>query len=309
MNDKEFFDILSKNINFVIVDNMIISGGTFEIEIMNNEYKTKHLLHNSEKIKLKDTKINYNCICGNENITILLKRFLSKKSLKCRICKENDKEKRNKQSQFLKNTFKKYGKIKSLKTNKKIKINNIDLIEKSNFLFDNENSTFKKNYNKKHLSEDEYEKIKSNLIKINNIPFNNEFVYFHHILTNNQQKYSSYLYDKKNDLLINFNKITYKCDNCNKYFKTSRSPIERKNDNLILCKECSFSNKTFKKKSIFNIKNQKIIYQSKPEKQLIDYCNKKNILIENGPILSYFFNDIPTELYESSLNKKATRRL
>jgi len=98
MNDnREFFDILCKNINFIISDDIVFCGGTFDIineKTLNDTY-TNRLYYNSKLVKLRNTKINYNCIsCNNKNIEILLKRFLTKKTSKCRICKEYDKNKR-----------------------------------------------------------------------------------------------------------------------------------------------------------------------------------------------------------------------
>ena len=56
-----------------------------------------------------------------------------------------------------------------------------------------------------------------------------------------------------------------------------------------MCKDCAFSNKTFKVKSIFNIERNKITYQSYPELKLISFCNYNGIVIENGPKIPYYF--------------------
>ena len=90
--------------------------------------------------------------------------------------------------------------------------------------------------------------------------------------------------------MINYNNITYKCENCDKYFRTTRKPIERKNNSKCLCKDCSFSNKIFKIKHILNKNNEKITYQSSPELELINFCNDNDILIKNGPHIKYFFD-------------------
>ena len=160
MNEIEFFDVLSKNINYIIVDDMILRSGTFEIKIQKNgNYHTKELYHNSSKIKLKNTKVNYDCLCGNKDITILLKRYLSKKTLKCRICKE-DSFKNKKQSEYMRKSFELYGKIKPLEKLQSKKISNKELIKKSKFLFETENLDFKNNYFKTHLSANDHNKIK-----------------------------------------------------------------------------------------------------------------------------------------------------
>ena len=102
-----------------------------------------------------------------------------------------------------------------------------------------------------------------------------------------------YVYDKNKDLLLPFKNITYKCENCDKPFlsNTSRLPKPKLNNYKILCRECSLCNKIFKIRNILNICNNKIVYQSKQELDLINFCNKNNILIENVPKLKYYFEN------------------
>lgn len=295
MNEnKEFFEILCKNIKNVIVDNVILSGGTFDIitekSIITNNL-TKRLYFNNSLVKLKRTKITYIChTCGNTH-TILLKKFLVKKTLNCINCAETY-DKRLNQSMFMKETYSKNGKIKPKKIKiKPKKINSIDYINESNNDFFNESKIFIKNYYNTHINIDDFNKIKKSIIKVNGILFNDNFIFYEHLKTNNQIKYSSYLYDFKNDLFINFNNITYKCDNCGCTFNTTRKPKEKINNYKIMCKNCSFVNKTFKLRKHLNINNDIVNYQSKPELKVINFMNNKKILIKNGPILDYYFNN------------------
>ena len=107
-----------------------------------------------------------------------------------------------------------------------------------------------------------------------------------------QMKYSSFLYDKENDNLINFNNIEYICDNCSDIFNSTRKPKEKYiKDKKYLCPQCYMSNRVFKIKIIKNINNENIKYQSSPELKLINFCNEHDILIQNGPIVNFIFND------------------
>lgn len=51
------------------------------------------------------------------------------------------------------------------------------------------------------------------------------------------------------------------------------------------------SNHIFPVKTIKNINGNLIRWQSKPELKLVNFCNENNILIENGPIVYFFFKN------------------
>lgn len=271
-----------------------IHRGNFEIRKSKPRYSSgniesnKLFLDNSE-LKTKNTIVNYNCPLCKKEYSILLKRFLDKETLNCRSCKENMPEKRKKQSDYLIKSFKDFGKISPL-IKEKNKISNKDKIIISNNLFDKESPEFKKRYFETHLSNDQFENIKSNIHSVNGIKNTLKFKYYEHIKNNNQMKYSSYLYNEEKDVFINFNNIEYTCENCDEIFKTTRMPIERIRNYKCLCKRCSFSNNTFKIKHTFNILGNKIIYQSNPELELINFCNSNNLPIFNGPKINYYFN-------------------
>lgn len=295
MENKEFFDILSKNINYITINNNIFSGGTFEIKKYRHKFsstmiESNKLFYNNEIVKTNGTYINYYCPTCGRNYTILLKKFLIKDSLFCRFCKEQVEEKRKKQSQYITKSFKDFNKIISTKI-KKNKISNNDLIEISNKNFENESENFKNVYFSKHLTKNEYENMKSHIYSVNGVRNIENLSYYEHIKNNNQMKYSSYLYDNTNNIFINMNNIKYTCENCDEIFNTTRKPIERIGNYKCLCKRCSFSNRTFKIKQTINCINDKILYQSNPELKLINFCNKMNIIIKNGPKVKYFFNN------------------
>jgi len=295
MVNKEFFDVLSKNINYIKINDDIFSGGTFEIKKYKHKFssttdESNKLFYDDEVVKTNGTYINYDCPTCGRNYTILLKKFLLKDSLFCRFCKEQDEEKRKKQSQYVTKSFKDFNKVVSTKV-KKDKITNNELIEISNKKFESESDDFKLDYFSKHMTINEYEKIKTHIYSVNGIQNTEKLSYYEHIKNNNQMKYSSYLYDSKNDIFINMNNIKYTCECCDEVFNTTRKPIERVENYKCLCKRCSFSNRTFKIKHTINCINEKILYQSNPELQLIEFCNKMNIIIKNGPKVKYFFNN------------------
>jgi len=91
--------------------------------------------------KNKKMYVEYICECGTLN-KILLKRFLTKKTFKCRSCKEQDEEKRIHHSKVLNGIERK--KEKPL----------------MNFSFENETDEFKKKYFENHLTVDEFNKCK-----------------------------------------------------------------------------------------------------------------------------------------------------
>lgn len=295
MDNKEIFEILCKNINYIILDDNICYG-IFELKkeksIFDNEKLSNRLYLNNSIIKIKNTKVNYKCpVC--ENIyTIYLKKFLNKKTLNCVKCKELLENKRINQSLYMKSTFKENNRIKPKKIKvKKDEIDNITYINNSNFNFNNETNEFKIKYYDRILNLNEYSNLKKNIYSVNGFIFNENMIYYEHLMTNNQMKYSSYLYNPNNNKFINLNNINLICENCNKIFNSTRKPKEKIKKHKILCKDCNFCNNTFKIRNTHNINNNIIIYQSNTEKILIDFCNNNNILIENGPKLKYFFNN------------------
>jgi hypothetical protein len=282
---------LGKNINFISIYGEITKG-YFEIKRFKDKYSSVDLESNrlfigGIPIKTKNTIVNYDCPICDKEYSILLKKFLLKKTLFCSSCKEKDHEKRKKQSDYLKDTYSKFGKIRSIKKEKD-KISDINLIDLSNHLFEKESREFKNNYYQNHLNLDQFNKIKSHIHSVNEKSIDN-LEYLEHIKNNNQMKYSSYLYDRINNTFLNFNSIRYICESCDSIFNTTRSPIERLSNFKFLCKKCYFCNNKFKIRSTKNCLDDKITYQSNPELDLINFCNSKNIIILNGPKIEYTF--------------------
>jgi len=252
---------------------------------LNNSIRLKN---NDDIIPIKDMIVNYRCpTCKNES-EILLKRFLGKLTSKCPKCKENDIIKRNRQSNFIKTSFSEFGKVKPKESDIVLKFKDIgviDLIKKSDTEFELESDVFKTNYFINNPTTDEFNKIK-NKIKIDGIDILKS-TYYPHVKTTHSHKYSPKILDEFNKLHL-LNNVKYKCDSCNSEF-TGRNLKEKSNQYKVLCKDCYLCNRTFKVRYINNIKGIGIRYQSKPELDLINYCNINSILISNGPTIQYIF--------------------
>ncbi len=284
---------LCKNINFVLdVKSNKKYTGEFKPVLYKHIYSSSNsesirLENNGEILPLKDIKVEYVCPnCKNVSF-ILLKKFLSKLSLKCSKCREDD-EKRKKQSDYIKKTYKEFGKIKAkakIFVKKFNQLSTDELIEISKKEFESEIDSFKEEYFKKVPTIEEFNKIKDK-IQIDNINMNN-VKYYPYIKTSHSRKYSPKVLDEKEVFHLLY-KIKYKCDCCGSEYE-GRNFKEKSSQYKLLCKGCNLSNKTFKVRSTTNIRNEKIVYQSVPELDLIKYCNVNSILIQNGPMIPYNF--------------------
>jgi hypothetical protein len=295
MKNLEFFEILGKNINFVLSGDERIDG-QYEIRLIKPKYsagniKSNKLFVDGEPLKTKGSRVNYKCpVCLND-YNILTKRFLSKNTLICRSCKELSEEKRKKQSEFMRRGLSDKNSDHAKK--KILKISSLDFIKNSNNFFDLETTEFKEDYYSNHVNQERFNLIKPHIYSVNGVKFRDDLKYYEHLRNNNQMRYSSYLYDEKNDRFIHFDKISYVCESCDSVFKTTRIPAERTNKYKIHCKKCSFCNNTFKIRNTLNCLGEKVTYQSKPELKMIEYLNSRKIPVYNGPVIEYYFNGKP----------------
>ena len=245
MNNKKFFEILAKSIVSATTDDGNVISDNFEIKDYTDKYSSLkstsiRLFSDNESVKTNGTRVSYKCPICNFERNVLLKKFLLKKTLNCSVCKEQIEDKKQKQSDYLKKSFDEFGIIKSYKNFTEKEILNIDKkIEISLNEFDEEPETFKIHYFSNHLTEKEFLDIKDKIYKINGIIIQKDFKYIEILKINNQMKYSSFLYDKINDKLINFNNIEYICDNCSDVFNSTRKAKEKYDkDKKYLCPQC-----------------------------------------------------------------------
>ena len=288
------------NINKIYNDYETIVG-TFEVKKYVSKYscnkkEINKIFNNGLVIKNSKYKVEYECVNCQKINNIGLGRFLTKNSLYCYLCKESDLIKKEKQSHFMKHSYKEYNKVQKKNDIKSIRMRDLsvsELIKYSEECFENEDLIFKTDYFNRNISLKEFEKIKSHISKIDGVVIESESVQFiRNIKINNSKKYTPALLLKNQDILIFFRKIEFCCESCNTIFMTSRRIKERvNNNNKILCLGCCLSNKIFKIKNTVNIIGDKITYQSKPEKKIIDFCNENNIIILDGKKINYLFQD------------------
>jgi hypothetical protein len=151
---------------------------------------------------------------------------------------------------------------------------------------------YRNNYMLSHLSKEDYNRIKKNIISFENGKYTNikDYEYFEIYKVNNQMKFSSVLYDKINDKIFKDNQPIIKCDNCEKQWR-AKSLKTFKNSYKILCHDCKLCNRTFKIRALKNLNNDIILYQSKLELKFITWCHSLNIVVVNGPYVEYSFHD------------------
>jgi hypothetical protein len=237
--------------------------------------------------------VKYKCIsCPNYHIVALnnISRKINKNQVECRICKELNIDKRKNQSDFLIDN----GGILGLKDYKKPEIKHIsnkEFIILSEDEFKEEEDEFQHIYYRKHLTIDEFERIRNKIISIQTDKFLDisHFQYIPTLHIHNQTKYNPHFYNIENDTFEKINYIKFQCDLCDNTF-INRDLYIQKNRLKILCQDCNFVNNTFKIRHFKNCIGVKITYQSKLELKFIMYCNKNNIKVENGPKINYTHN-------------------
>jgi len=163
------------------------------------------------------------------------------------------------------------------------KLSLLDIYHKSIKEFESFPDQYTNTYFLSHLSEDDYNRIKKNIISLGNGKYSNmdDYDFWPIYKINNQMKFSSVLYDKINNIIFKVDQPIMKCDNCGKDWRC-KSLESFKNCYKILCPECKSCNKIFNIGSIKNNNNEIIIYQSKLELKFINWCNSNNIIIKNG---------------------------
>lgn len=239
--------------------------------------------NNSLMVEYKCNKCNrINIVCLN-NLT----RKLNNNTEYCNTCKNQEDNKYKKHHEFMLDNSKNI--INGLY--EKNILNKVSLSEKilnDEKLFENMDDDFKDNYFRKHMTQKEFDLIKPKIISFQNNKFTDlsNFEYYPCVSIPNQMQFNPYLYDKTRDVLEKITYITFKCDNCEENF-CNRDLNIQKNKYRILCKNCNFTNNTFKIRTTKNINGDIIKYQSKFELKLINFCNENNIILTNGPNIKY----------------------
>jgi len=163
--------------------------------------------------------------------------------------------------------------------------------EKSIEEFETYSDLYKNAYYLSHLTEEDYNRIRKNIISFGNDKYTDldNYDFWSIYKVNNQMRFSSVLYDKVNKTIFKANQTIISCDSCEKQWRC-KSLESFKNDYKLLCRDCKLCNRIFKIRPIKNINNQTILYQSKLELKFINWCSNNNVLVTNGPNVDYFFN-------------------
>uniref|UniRef100_A0A6C0E074 Uncharacterized protein n=1 Tax=viral metagenome TaxID=1070528 RepID=A0A6C0E074_9ZZZZ len=298
--------IISINSNNNIIN---ITNEKIEIKLFVSKYSsTKKSIY---KIILNDipisvkAKITYNCVfcnnyCENYSVKSLLRR-INLGCLNCTLCKEFSSIKKENQSKRFKG-------MKRLKLPIKTKTNN--LIIPKNYIYDSmvafqkETAKFQEQYFLSNFTIEMFSKINDKIININGIAFDkNKYIYVPYYIVRNNVKYVPVIHDIEKDVIIKIKKIEYKCESCLISFTNNKLKIQRARKK-IMCKDCRFTNDAFKIRNCKNINNENLLYRSKLEKKFIDMCNERKIVINNGPIIEYDFENKKRKYYVDFIIKK-----
>ncbi len=245
-----------------------------------------------------DLYVKFNCISCNIQQEITLNLFMRKVNNNgkyCRSCVNSSEEKASNQSLFMKNNSKKIicGEYVKEAVQKKSEQSLEDHLKLSDHDWKNEDDEFHHNYFLTHLTVDEFNKIKNKITGINNkkITDLSQWSYEPIYRIWNQTRYTPMLINKDIQCVEKPYYITFNCENCDNEFCHRDLEIV-KNKLKIYCKDCSFTNKTFRIRTMDLKNGDKIRWQSIPEKRFIEWCQDNNINIKNGPKIPYVFNDI-----------------
>jgi hypothetical protein len=167
-----------------------------------------------------------------------------------------------------------------------------EIVEESKTEFETYPDQYKNSYLLSHLSTEDYNRILPKIQSFGSGKYTelNDYEYWPIYKVNNQMKFSYVLHDKVNDTIFKANQPVIKCDNCENNWRCKSLEIF-KNCHKLLCPDCKLCNRTFKIRPTKNINNQIIMYQSKLELKFIDWCASNNLVVNNGPNVSYVFNE------------------
>jgi predicted RNA-binding Zn-ribbon protein involved in translation (DUF1610 family) len=227
-----------------------------------------------------------------QEITLnLFMRKVNKEATHCVACRNTIEEKCEKQSQFMKENAQK---ILSGEYEKKKKEHiTLELkLQQSINEWSVESDDFKDSYNHIHLTEQEFENIRNRILSVTNGKLNDlsGWQYFPHFRVFNQTRYTPMLINKEKNLIEKPYYVSFNCENCGSKF-THRDLEIVKNKIKIFCKECTFTNKVFRLRSLTLKNGNTILWQSIPERRFIEWCEEQSILIQNGPRIPYIFQE------------------
>lgn len=237
--------------------------------------------------KCSKVMVTHSCFSCQRINTITLKLFLRKlirNIVQCRTCCNLDETKRVNHSQWMQGD-----KIKKEKTT--IKLTPKQLIQESMDEFESQDDDFKQTYFRKFLTNEEFDRLKSKIVSFHHNKITNveDYQYIPVLKVNNQYRFYPTFYHPHRDCFEKASYIRFTCDNCRTCFENKTLEVQ-KNKFKILCRECSFTNNTFKIRFMQNSQGERICFQSKFELKFIQFCNEHKIVLQNGPKIQYVWN-------------------
>lgn len=262
----------------------------------NTKEEIWRVFYGDEVIKRNNNLVaTYKCAnCARSNIVALnnVVRKMNHDIRECNNCKNANEGKTAQQSKFMKEHGTKIQAGERFKVvEEKLKEHVLGRLQKDQLAFNDMDDDFKDQYFQKHLTVEEYDRIKDKIKGFHNKKFTDasKFQYFPCSKVGNQTMYSPCLYDAERDVVEKPTYITFECESCGDEF-TNRDLYIQKNKYKVLCKECNFCNNTFKIRQFKNVIGENIQYQSQLEKRFIESCNDMGVRVINGPKVTYVMN-------------------
>ena len=252
--------------------NADVSNQTIQIKLQTHKYSNTHtpvprfLLDNTEISRNNDLVVGYRCLnCGVQN-EITLNLYLRKVANQSRCCDA----------------------CRGVESWKSIPLS--QRLEESEHAFLAEDTDFQASYFLKHLTKDEFQRIRTKLTSVGQgkITDLSMWEYFPYYRIWNHTKYAPMLIHTNKHQIETPAYVRWVCEECDQAF-VNRDLEVQKNRLRILCAECGTSSRTCKIRSIITLWGT-IRYQSVQEKRAIEWCVENNIRIENGPRISYSFD-------------------
>lgn len=235
--------------------------------------------------------VKYKCLTCECISTVSMLSFLRKlnnsNAHMCYMCRNKCEQKRENHSVWM------TGKnIRSFTSSPKIHISATTLYEQAKESFSNLPLDFQNEYWKKHLKHYQMVKLLSFIRSLHNghIPLDRikRCEYWEVYPCGNQMQFTPVFYDAIDNEVIRIYQPILRCEQCDSDWRCKNmKPFV--DCYRVLCPSCKLCRRTFKIRGTSNLNCEKILYQSKPEKQFIDWCKTHNIVVKNGPQIQYTF--------------------
>ena len=235
----------------------------------------------------------HTCETQQEITLNLFMRKVSKQTTRCSSCKNQDETKCNNQSKFMKENISTIIAGNYIKQFEKVKSTTLERhLEKSKEDWEKDDEVFKEKYFLYHLTLEDFTRVSSKIVSVGNDKLTSltDWIYYPTYRIYNQSRYTPMLVHKTDNKVEKPMYIKFRCENCELEY-THRDLEVVKNHFKMLCQTCSLTNKTFCLRKMELKNGQSIIWQSIPEKRFIEWCEENNIPVQNGPKLSYSFQE------------------